>query len=412
MTTFKPLEADTIADVHRDWEPTASTMPTFRPLEAFIGGLFIGAACGVYMLFSRRIAGCSGSLKAVLLGPYETSKIAFTGGLLSGGTLMKVLLPSSFSAPPAPSLLLAFSGIAVGIGTALANGCTSGHGLCGLSRLSYRSLVAVPIFMVAAIITTTISSVTMTITSITTTIANVTMTITSDGTLGAILPIAILPIGATPATTTGLAAQLARGLALTLAAGLALLPAKSTAREVYLGLWSGGCFAIGLSIGGMVRPSVVTGALGPAAFDGTLSVLFCTALATTFMFFRVAARVGVQEATVWGAASPTPVDSALVLGSVFFGVGWGASGLCPGPLLVDVGASGAPGLLLMLFTVALGMALARPISKAMECMLRKRQLGKVFPEAPRLTELQVSHEVGKPCAPANLAVCTGASLVK
>ena len=120
MTTFKPLEADTITDVHRDWEPTASTMPTFRPLEAFIGGLFIGVACGVYMLFSRRIAGCSGSLKAVLLGPYETSKIAFTGGLLSGGTLMKVLLPSSFLAPPAPSLLLAFSGIAVGIGTAYA----------------------------------------------------------------------------------------------------------------------------------------------------------------------------------------------------------------------------------------------------------------------------------------------------
>ena len=373
-----------------------STISTFRPLEAFIGGLFIGAACGVYMLFSRRIAGCSGSLKAVLialaLGPREISKIAFAGGLVAGGALMKVLQPSSFSAPPAPSLVLAFAGFAVGIGTALANGCTSGHGLCGLSRLSFRSLVAVPIFMVAAIITTTIT--------------DITTATTSGGTIGA-----ILPIGATPASGV-LAAQLAGGLALALAAGLALLPVKSTAREAYLGLWSGACFAIGLTIGGMVRPSVVTGALGPAAFDGTLWVLFCTALATTFMFFRVAARVGVQEATVWGAASPTPVDSALVLGSVFFGVGWGASGLCPGPLLVDVGASGAPGLLLMLFTVALGMALARPISKAMECMLRKRQLGKVFPEAPRLTELQVSHEVGKPCAPANLAVCTGASLVK
>ena len=362
MSTFP--EAETVTDVHRDWEPTASTMSTFRPLEAFIGGLFIGVACGVYMLFSRRIAGCSGALKALLLGPHETSKIAFTGGLLSGGALMKVLLPSSFSAPAAPSLVLAFSGICVGIGTALANGCTSGHGLCGLSRLSYRSLVAVPIFMVAAIITTTISSVTMTITSITTTISNVTMTITSDGTLGAILPIAIVPIGATAATTTGLAAQLAGSLALALAAGLAFLPEKSTAREVFLGLWSGGCFAIGLSLGGMVRPSVVLGALGPAAFDGTLWVLFCTALATTFVAFRVAARVGIQEATVWGAASPPPVDRSLLLGSVFFGVGWGASGLCPGPLLVDVGAApGAPGLMLMLLTVVLGMALARPISE-------------------------------------------------
>jgi hypothetical protein len=342
MSTFP--ESETITDVHRDWEPTASTMSTFRPLEAFIGGLFIGVACGVYMLFSRRIAGCSGALKALLLGPHETSKIAFTGGLLSGGALMKVLLPSSFSAPPAPSLVLAFAGFAVGIGTALANGCTSGHGLCGLSRFSFRSLVAVPTFMVAAIITTTIAS---------------------GGTVGA-----FLPIGVTPAATTGLAAQLAGGLALALAAGIALLPAKSTAREVYLGLWSGGCFAIGLSIGGMVRPSAVTGALGPAAFDGTLWVLFCTALATTFVSFRVAARVGVREATVWGAASPPPVDRALLLGSVVFGIGWGASGLCPGPLLVGVGAApGAPGLLLVLLTVSLGMVLS-------DVVLRKAVLGK------------------------------------
>jgi len=319
-------------------------MSTFRPLEAVIGGLFVGAACGVYMLFSGRIAGCSGSLKAILLGPRETTKIAFTGGLLAGGALMKVLLPSSFSAPPAPSLLLAFAGLATGIGTALANGCTSGHGLCGLSRFSFRSLVAVPTFMVAAIITTTIAS---------------------GGTVGA-----FLPIGVTPAATTGLAAQLAGGLALALAAGIALLPAKSTAREVYLGLWSGGCFAIGLSIGGMVRPSAVTGALGPAAFDGTLWVLFCTALATTFVSFRVAARVGVREATVWGAASPPPVDRALLLGSVIFGIGWGAGGLCPGPLLVVVGAApGAPGLLLVLLTVALGMVLS-------DVVLRKAVLGK------------------------------------
>jgi uncharacterized membrane protein YedE/YeeE len=342
FSLFESFSPKPYADIDRR-RTRALVMSTFRPLEAVIGGLFVGAACGVYMLFSGRIAGCSGSLKAILLGPRETTKIAFTGGLLAGGALMKVLLPSSFSAPPAPSLLLAFAGLATGIGTALANGCTSGHGLCGLSRFSFRSLVAVPTFMVAAIITTTIAS---------------------GGTVGA-----FLPIGVTPAATTGLAAQLAGGLALALAAGIALLP-KSTAREVYLGLWSGGCFAIGLSIGGMVRPSAVTGALGPAAFDGTLWVLFCTALATTFVAFRVAARVGVREATVWGAASPPPVDRALLLGSVFFGVGWGASGLCPGPLLVVVGAApGAPGLLLVLLTVSLGMVLS-------DVVLRKAVLGK------------------------------------
>jgi len=136
-------------------------------------------------------------------------------------------------------------------------------------------------------------------------------------------------------------------------------------KETYAGLWCGACFAFGLGLGGMVRPSVVTNALAPASFDATLWVLFMTALATTFVAYRVAARAGVGAASTWGAATPAKVDAPLLIGSALFGVGWGLSGLCPGPLIVGLAADpAAPGPLLVLATVSLGMLFARPLGRA------------------------------------------------
>lgn len=133
-------------------------MASFRPLEACIGGLFIGVACGTYMLLAGRIAGNSGALKSIILGPREPTKLAFAGGLIIGGVLIKRLLPTAFEVSPAPTLLLAIAGLATGVGTAMSNGCTSGHGLCGLSRFSLRSLAAVPTFMAVAIAVSTANS--------------------------------------------------------------------------------------------------------------------------------------------------------------------------------------------------------------------------------------------------------------
>ena len=310
-------------------------MATFQPLAACIGGGFIGIACGAYMLFAGRIAGNSGALKAALLGPREPTKLAFLGGLAVAGLLMKWALPDCFEALPVPSLSLAAAGLAVGFGTALGNGCTSGHGLCGLSRLSLRSLVAVPTFMVAAIATATMRS---------------------GGVIGAPLPMA-----GTPQPTLELAGRLAAGLLAALPP-CALLP-TSGAKEAYAGLWSGACFGVGLSIGGMVRPSVVTNALSLAQFDGTLWALFITALLVTFVAYRVAARAGVQAASTFTSASGK-VDIPLVVGALAFGVGWGLSGLCPGPHLVTLAAHPtSAGLLLMLASVSTGMALAQPLAR-------------------------------------------------
>ena len=314
-------------------------MATMMPLQACLGGLFIGAACGAYMILVGRIAGNSGVMKALVLGPREPTKIAFLGGLMGGGALMKTLLPGAFEVARAPSLAIALSGLAVGLGVALGNGCTSGHGLCGLSRFSLRSLAAVPTFMGVAIVAATVT--------------------TYNGTIGS-----PLPITPTPQPTIDLAAKLAANLA------VAVLPAfvlKGTLKEVYAGLWVGTCFAVGLSVGGMVRPSVVINALAPVRFDATLWILFMTALATTFGLYRVASAVGVSGASCLApGSSQGAIDAKLLTGAALFGLGWGTGGVCPGPQLVSLAADPtAPGPLLMLAAVAVGIWLAGPFARAL-----------------------------------------------
>ena len=278
-------------------------MALFVPAQAALGGVFIGIACGAYMLLESRIAGNSGALKALVNGPREPTKMGFLGGLLAGGALMAQLMPTLFEAAPSPSPLLAAAGLSVGVGTALANGCTSGHGLCGLSRFSVRSLCAVPTFMAAAIATATA------------------MTTTKFGGLA--------PVGAVSSDVLSLALKLAVGLAAALPPYFLLTP--RSAKPAYAGVWVGSTFAVGLSIGGMVKSSVVIGALSPGKVDLTLWVLFMTALAVTFALYRVAAHsLQIKESSVYGTVQAKP-DAKLITGSVLFGLGWGAAG-CAWPL--------------------------------------------------------------------------------
>ena len=117
--------------------------------------MLIGVACTLLLLGIGRIAGISGIL-AGLLGPFTRDagwRLAFVAGLLIAPTLLKpffaVELPDQRVLAESSGGLLHFvlGGILVGVGTRLANGCTSGHGICGLGRFSGRSLVAVILFM-------------------------------------------------------------------------------------------------------------------------------------------------------------------------------------------------------------------------------------------------------------------------
>jgi uncharacterized membrane protein YedE/YeeE len=115
-----------------------------------IGGLLIGLSASAMLLFDGKIAGVSGIFAGVLR-PAKTDtlwKVCFLAGLLSGGLMLSKLYPSAFEFGALRSTgVLALAGLLVGFGTRLGNGCTSGHGVCGVSRLSTRSIAATIIFI-------------------------------------------------------------------------------------------------------------------------------------------------------------------------------------------------------------------------------------------------------------------------
>jgi uncharacterized protein len=125
----------------------------FTPWAALAGGALIGLATASVFWWQGRLAGISGICGA-LLAPVRGDaawRVAFVLGLLAVGAVGGRVAPAAFSVAGAPSLaLVALSGLLVGFGTRLGNGCTSGHGVCGLARLSPRSIAATLTFMVVA----------------------------------------------------------------------------------------------------------------------------------------------------------------------------------------------------------------------------------------------------------------------
>ena len=127
----------------------------FTPWTSLAGGLFIGLAASLFVLLNGRIAGISGILGGLLL-PRQGDlgwRVAFVAGLLLApwAYLLVTALPPVEVAAGQGTLVLA--GLLVGVGTRLGAGCTSGHGVCGISRLSPRSIVATLTFMAAGFIT-------------------------------------------------------------------------------------------------------------------------------------------------------------------------------------------------------------------------------------------------------------------
>ncbi len=131
-------------------------MENFTPLSALIGGGLIGAAIGVLLWLNGRIAGISGVLGGLLQAePGERAwRLAFLAGLVLGPLLYVAIEGEVKPLTVTNSLpLLIAGGLLVGFGTRLGNGCTSGHGVCGLARLSGRSLAATVSFFVTAALT-------------------------------------------------------------------------------------------------------------------------------------------------------------------------------------------------------------------------------------------------------------------
>jgi uncharacterized membrane protein YedE/YeeE len=125
-------------------------------LLALLGGALIGGAAALLMLTHGRVAGISGVLGALL--PPDSARdrawrLAFLVGLVVPGAIAAVVAPAAIGASVRPLAMVAVAGVIVGAGTQLGSGCTSGHGVCGLARMSPRSLAAVFTFMATGAIT-------------------------------------------------------------------------------------------------------------------------------------------------------------------------------------------------------------------------------------------------------------------
>ncbi len=128
----------------------------FTPVASLVGGVLIGVSATTMLVLDGKIAGISG----IVTGMSEPRRgdfgwrALFVLGLLVGGLIFLWLRPSAIGAASPSLVRIAIAGVLVGVGTQLSGGCTSGHGVCGLSRLSPRSMVATGTFMLAAGLTT------------------------------------------------------------------------------------------------------------------------------------------------------------------------------------------------------------------------------------------------------------------
>ena len=131
---------------------------SFTPLASLVGGVMIGVAALLLMLTHGRVMGISGILGGLV--PPQTGdanwRVSFLVGMVLAGLALSTTLPDAFTTLERPVWTIVLAGLLVGVGTRLGNGCTSGHGVCGMARFSTRSFAAVGAFMVTGVLTATV----------------------------------------------------------------------------------------------------------------------------------------------------------------------------------------------------------------------------------------------------------------
>jgi uncharacterized membrane protein YedE/YeeE len=130
----------------------------FTPWSSLSGGIILGVASALFILMNGRVLGISGILGGLLPPKAGDTfwRLAFLAGMFASPWIFNLLAPTEFITTPqidADLVMLVIAGLLVGIGTRYGSGCTSGHGVCGLSRMSTRSLVATLSFMAAGFLT-------------------------------------------------------------------------------------------------------------------------------------------------------------------------------------------------------------------------------------------------------------------
>eukprot|EP00931_Biecheleriopsis_adriatica_P068074 TRINITY_DN4210_c0_g1_i1.p1 TRINITY_DN4210_c0_g1~~TRINITY_DN4210_c0_g1_i1.p1 ORF type:complete len:374 (+),score=59.12 TRINITY_DN4210_c0_g1_i1:84-1205(+) len=296
----------------------------FTPIESGIGGILIGlSAAGAYVI-DGKITGISGLLGPFLRGVIQLNKLEgghlwkmlFLLGLLIGG-MVNFGLNKSFAFPDAMTfspVRYSLGGLAIGIGTRCGRGCTSGHGICGLPRFSLRSWIAVPLFML---------------------IAGATVALTRHA-----LNVyerkewAVAELQWPPRWEFPLGAL---GTSLLLLFIVALVPksVKTFLSPLLLGLM----FGLGLGVSGMTNQSKVLDFLDlGGTWDPSLAFVMGCGLCCSFPAFFWSERRAKEPLIGGSFEKPAKFGDykLLIVGNIFFGLGWGIVGICPGPAVAGV----------------------------------------------------------------------------
>ena len=316
----------------------------FTPVTGLAGGSLIGLSAATLLIFNGDILGASGLLTSTFTRPLATfqdtkqywklilvSSFLFTSTYLLGADFMRDERSVNDPSVPIPSALAYIvGGLLVGFGTTLGNGCTSGHGVCGLARRSQRSFTGVLSFMASAIMTVTLTAPDSSLAEYTKPLRAAEMS-DIDVTLGARFTASII-------FATLLHYRVNREK---------FSPEDKS--KFYAGSVSGALFAAGLAISQMVVGSKLygflnVGSISTGAWDPTLATVLGAAVSVSMLAYEFVSGYSMVNsksttfskpicASTFSIPSNTVIDKQLVLGTAIFGVGWGLSLLCPAPAL-------------------------------------------------------------------------------
>jgi len=354
-------------------------MSLFNPIDGLLGGSLIGLAASTLLLGNGDILGFSGIVSSVVLNPRQAFasknrwKIVFLSSFLVTSTIVGTfLVPESIASGGAEELKsiqgypisnvgYALAGFLVGFGSRLGNGCTSGHGICGLARLSIRSFTAVVTFMATAISTTTFILPMSSGFLLTSTMGGDTVYPTDNSRLFSNVVTTVAGIVSIP-----LLFKKSRQV-MDQKNKEAILEQKEMAvnqRKLPVAAIAASIFSVGLAVSGMIQQRKILGFLDMKGisggyWDGTLILVMGGGLVVSaagyhwvegFNYFKndkvlSCPLIGDKACGKFNIPRNKKVDAQLVLGAACFGIGWGLGGLCPAPALF-VAASGYPKVLL------------------------------------------------------------------
>mmetsp|Transcript_30262 Transcript_30262/g.75677 ORF Transcript_30262/g.75677 Transcript_30262/m.75677 type:complete len:350 (-) Transcript_30262:93-1142(-) len=310
----------------------AAAAAAFTPLEATIGGATLGVATANRMTIVGRILGHSGILRGLVQGDHSPWRYVFLGGMAAGSIVATNMIPGALVPLPDsfPVSRAIAAGLLVGVGSSMGNGCTSGHGICGNSRLSPRSMVYTGTFMAAGAVSASISGVTSAL---------------GIAGLPTSLAVSVPPPDVLMQGLVVLLGSVLVGLA-SWFAGSKLSGTANKAVGLATEATSGALFAWGLAYAGMTKSTKVASflAVTDKCFDPTLMFVMAGAILVNLPVFQAIIRKKVFPAKPvcaleYQMPKSSAIDPKLLLGGVLFGTGWGVGGLCPGPAICNLAAN-------------------------------------------------------------------------